>query len=404
MLEFDLVVIGGGAAGFFAAINTKHKNPNFKIAIIEKNREVLQKVKVSGGGRCNVTNACIDPKVLINNYPRGHNYLLESFQKFGPKETIRWFADRNVKLKTEKDGRIFPETDDSETIINCFKTEVRKENITLFTSERVQDFNLIDNNWEISTEKDLKFRSKYLMLATGSDHRIWQKLKELNFNIIEPVPSLFTFTILDKSLRELQGVSFEKVAITIKNSNFNNQGPFLITHWGVSGPAVLKLSAWAARELEKLDYKFEIEINWLFDKSSKEILNLLKENIQTIPKKSVISNPLFGFSSRFWKYLCLKSGINEQLKWAETGKKICQGLADTICKDTYEVTGKSTFKEEFVTAGGIDLEDINLEHFNAKAYPSLYFSGEVLNIDAITGGFNFQAAWTGAWIVSESIT
>jgi predicted Rossmann fold flavoprotein len=403
MDQYDLVIVGGGAAGFFAAINSKEKNPSLKIAIIEKNKDVLQKVKVSGGGRCNVTNSCVEPQILINNYPRGHNYLLESFEKFGPEETIKWFKNRGVGLKTEKDGRIFPVSDSSETIINNFKSAINNLGISIYLSERVSEFRYSENIWAIKTEKGLDFTSKNLMIATGSDNRIWQLLKNLGLSIIEPVPSLFTFTIPDAELRELQGLSFDKVAVHIKNKNFSNQGPFLITHWGVSGPAVLKLSAWAARELQQCEYKFEIEINWLFDKTTKQVLSELKENINLIPKKNVISNPMFGFSARFWKYLCQKININENLKWAEIGKKNCIVLAEIICQNKYQVDGKSTFKEEFVTAGGIDLDEINLETFSSKKIPNLYFSGEVLNIDAITGGFNFQAAWTGSWIVSESL-
>jgi predicted Rossmann fold flavoprotein len=403
MHEFDFMVIGGGAAGFFAAINAATLKPNLKIAIIEKNREVLQKVKVSGGGRCNVTNSCFEPNLLVNNYPRGFDFLENPFKTFGPKQTIEWFETRGIKLKTEPDGRIFPESNSSQTIIDCFLNEIKKLKIKLITLERIESFEIDNDVWQLKTEKGLAFKTKKLMLATGSDVRIWNKLKDLNFKTIEPVPSLFTFNIKDTQLNSLQGVSFENVNVSILNSNFTNFGPFIITHWGISGPAVLKLSAWAARELEKLNYEFKVAINWLPNKTKEYLINEFKENIHANPKKNVSSNALFGLSARFWKFVCDKSGIAENQKWAETGKKTWQSLSENLLMAQFEVKGKSTFKEEFVTAGGLDLNEIDFSKFNSKKIPSLFFSGEILNIDAVTGGFNFQAAWTGGWIVAQAV-
>lgn len=401
MFEFDFVVIGGGAAGYFAAINAAEKFPDLKIAILEKNREVLQKVKVSGGGRCNVTNACFEPKELIENYPRGNEFLLEPFQRFGSREVFSWFEKRGVHLKKEKDGRVFPESNSSQTIIDCFLYESKP--VKLFTSERVEIIVKKGSFWEVTTNTQKTFTVKKLLIATGSDKRIWEILTELNFKIAPQAPSLFTFNIKDEKLNELQGVSFPNAIVKILNSEFNQSGPLLITHWGLSGPAVLKLSAWAALELKKKDYLFTISVNWLPEYSKDMVLSEFRANLETNSKKSVLANPMFGTTTRFWKYTCEKSGISEHQKWAETGKKHFQVLADNLLSDRFEVNGKSTFKEEFVTAGGIELSEIDSKTFGSKKHENLYFAGEILNIDAVTGGFNFQAAWTGGWHVAQSL-
>lgn len=401
MLEFDFLVIGGGAAGYFAAINAAQNFPNVNIAILEKNREVLQKVKVSGGGRCNVTNACIEPKDLIKNYPRGHEFLLEPFQRFGSKDVFAWFEKRGIRLKKEKDGRVFPESNSSQTIIECFLYESKR--LKLFTSERVENIIKKGSFWEISTNTEKTFTAKKLLIATGSDKRIWEILNDLDFKIAPQAPSLFTFNIKDEKLNELQGVSFLNCEVKILNTEFSQSGALLITHWGLSGPAILKLSAWAALELKSKDYVFKIAVNWLPELQKEKVLSEFRDQLNVNPKRSVLANPMFGLTARFWKYICEKSGITEHQKWAETGKKHFQALAENLLSAKYEVNGKSTFKEEFVTAGGIELFEIEPETFASKNYENLYFAGEILNIDAVTGGFNFQAAWTGGWHVAKSL-
>jgi predicted Rossmann fold flavoprotein len=401
MFEFDFLVIGGGAAGYFAAVNAAQNFPNIKIAILEKNREVLQKVKVSGGGRCNVTNALTSPMELIKNYPRGHEFLLEPFERFGSKDVFGWFEKRGIRLKIEKDGRVFPESNSSQSIIDCLLYESKR--VRLFTSERVENIVKKGSFWEVSTNTQKTFSSKKILISTGSDKRIWEILSELNFKIAPQAPSLFTFNIKDEKLNELQGVSFPNCRVNILNTEFSQYGPLLITHWGLSGPAILKLSAWAALELKDKDYRFKISVNWLPELTKDKILNEFRLNLESNQKKNVLANPMFGLTVRFWKYICEKSGISEHQKWAETGKKHFQALAENLLSAQYEVNGKSTFKEEFVTAGGIELSEIDAETFSSKKHENLYFAGEILNIDAVTGGFNFQAAWTGGWHVAKGL-
>lgn len=403
MKKYDLVVLGGGAAGFFCAINSAMLNPSLKIAIVEKNREVLQKVKVSGGGRCNVTNAITEPDVLIENYPRGHESLLNAFKTFGSAETFSWFKHQGVDLKIESDGRVFPVSNSSITIIDCFKYLLKKYNIDLFTSEKIINLVKIGNKFKLSADSSNVYTSDYLLISAGSDKHILKMVEQMGHLCLPQVPSLFTFNIPDADLHELSGVSFKNVTARIIHPSLAQEGPMIITHWGLSGPAILKLSAWAAIILEKLEYKFTLEINFMADLSFDDLVKLCKNEATNNPKKTVMANPIAGITQRFWKYICNKAQINEFQKWAETGKKQWNALNDSLLKAKYEVNGKSTFKEEFVTAGGVDLNEINLETFESKKVENLYFAGEILNIDAVTGGFNFQAAWTAAWIAANSI-
>lgn len=402
---YDIIVVGGGAAGFFTAINAAEKKP-IKIAILERGRDVLQKVKVSGGGRCNVTHACFEPEKLVKFYPRGENDLLEPFQKFNPTHTIEWFESRGVKIKKEADGRMFPATDSSQTIIDCLMDNARKNRVEIITNARVEDFVYHATQpfpWEINVFGNRILRAKKLMLGTGSDPAIWRLLEKLDLTIIPPVPSLFTFNIKDERISDLMGLSVPQAKVKIIGSKFESDGPILITHWGLSAPAILKLSAWAARELNALNYKFKIEVNWVSGKNIGEVKEHLHQQINLQSKKNVMLNAEFGIPIRLWKSLCKAAEIGEFQKWAETGKKHIQKLAEQLTTCKFEVNGKSTFKEEFVTAGGVDLSEIDLNTFSSKKYPSLLMAGEVLNIDAITGGFNFQAAWTGGWLAAQNI-
>lgn len=373
-----------------------------KILILEKNREPLQKVKVSGGGRCNLTHFCFKASELIKNYPRGREFLLKPFENFGPNETIEWFRKRGIGIKKEADGRMFPASNTSQTILDCFQDEVSRLNIKVETSQKVLHFEKRDDLWELELQNGNILKSKSILLATGSDKTIWSILSEMGLKTIPPVPSLFTFKIDDKELHALAGTSFQNAEAGI--DGFSISGPALITHWGLSGPAILKLSAFAARELAEKQYKFKLKMDWLPEVSKTDVLAELKENQAENPKKKLRSMVLFGFSKRFWEHLCNRSNVSEYQNWSETGKKHFKLLVENIKQMPFDVNGKSTFKEEFVTAGGLDLSEIDPITFGVKSQKGLYVAGEALNIDAVTGGFNFQAAWTGAWHVAKALS
>jgi predicted Rossmann fold flavoprotein len=397
----NIVIIGGGAAGYFAAITCAEKNPSCKIVILEQSGDVLNKVRISGGGRCNVTHACFDPKQLVSYYPRGARELLGPFHIFSPTETIRWFESKGVKLKKEQDGRMFPVSDDSATIVHCLKKTASALGIETFTRSKVTDLRFEDGEWNsfMISSGDTVYKADKLLIATGSSPAIWKKLESVGYRIVPPVPSLFTFNISDKKLQALSGISFNHAELSIPGTKIRTGGPLLITHWGLSGPAILKASAWGAIELNTLDYHFNVIIDWIPGVSAEDIIALKTE----IARKKIISNPPFGLPSRFWSYIVLKSGIEEETNWASvTGEKL-KTLVRLLKHSEYPVTGKSTFKEEFVTAGGVDLKQINFKTFESRLHPGLYFAGEVLDIDALTGGFNFQAAWTGGFIAGTSM-
>lgn len=398
---YDFIVIGGGAAGFFAAINVAKNQPQWKIAILEKQSKVLQKVRIAGGGRCNVTNSISEPEELVTYYPRGGDFLKDPFKSFNPKHTRQWFLERGIKLKTEKDGRVFPITDSSQTIIDCFLDEAK--NINILFKERVESFHRTDNFWEVNTHTGKQLKSRYFMVASGSDRRIWQSLKSLDLKINPEVPSLFTFNIKDEALHQLQGISFENAIVNIVGTNLKQDGPLLITHWGLSGPVILKLSAWGAYILKDLNYHFKISVNWLGHPDGKSLENHLKKIIAENPKKNIRSLQIFDLPHRFWTYICDKSNIGAYQKGAETGKKQIRLILENLISCPFEVTGKSTFKDEFVTAGGISLTEVDNTSFQSKKYKKLYFGGEVLDIDGLTGGFNFQAAWTAGFLIAESL-
>ncbi len=399
--KFDLIIVGGGAAGFFSAINIAEKNPTLKIAILERGKEVLTKVRISGGGRCNVTHACFDPNLLTHFYPRGQKELRGPFHQFCPSETILWFKNHGVTLKTETDGRMFPESNSSQTIIDCFLVATQKLGIEILTTQSVQSIFKADMFWKIDTQNQ-QFLCEKLVIATGSNPKMWDMLQHFGHHIISPVPSLFTFNIKDSRIKDLPGVS-TFVNVQIKDTKLATSGPLLITHWGMSGPAILKLSAWGARILYEKNYQFTIVVNWLNVVLPEESFLLLKELKLEHAKKAVSKKAFFDLPNRLWENLVLSSSIEVETKWADLSKIQLQKLNDNLVNSAFLVNGKSTFKDEFVTAGGIDLKEINFKTMESKLHKNLYFAGEIVNIDAVTGGFNFQNAWTSGFILSENI-
>ncbi|MGQ2983299.1 NAD(P)/FAD-dependent oxidoreductase [Flavobacterium sp.] len=401
MKNYDVIIAGGGAAGFFTAINIAEANPKLKVAILERGKEVLSKVRISGGGRCNVTHACFVPNDLVKFYPRGEKELRGPFNRFCSGDTIEWFEKHGVELKIEEDGRMFPVTDSSQTIIDCFMDAVKKLNIQVLTGESIQSLYKTETHWKIETNKEV-FVAVHLVMATGSNPKMWDMLAELGHTVIPPVPSLFTFNIKDPRIKDLMGVS-AIASVKVKNSKLEASGPLLITHWGMSGPGILRLSAWGARELAAKDYQFVLQVNWLNDLDSDECLELLKQLKQDQARKTVAKQSPFNFPNRLWQSLVTASGITSETRWADLSRNHMEALAGQLVNGEYNVNGKSTFKEEFVTAGGINLKEVNFKTMESKLLEKLYFAGEILDIDAITGGFNFQNAWTGGFIAAESI-
>lgn len=400
--KYDIIIIGGGAAGFFTAINIVEKNPNLKVAILERGKSVLEKVRISGGGRCNVTHACFVPNDLVKFYPRGEKELKGPFHQFCSGDTIEWFEKHGVELKIEDDGRMFPVSNSSQTIIDCFLKATQKLKIDILTGHSVQELYQGNDYWKITTNQEV-FSCQKVIMATGSNPKMWELLQNLGHSIIEPVPSLFTFNIKDARIKDLMGLS-TLASVKVKKSKLQASGPLLITHWGMSGPGILRLSAWGARELADKKYQFAIQVNWLNETDFEEAIDLLKNIKEDNSKKLVSKYAHFDLPKRLWENLVKAAGISEETKWADVNKKQLNTLAEQLTNAEFQVNGKSTFKEEFVTAGGIDLKEVNFKTMQSKILPNLFFAGEILNIDAITGGFNFQNAWTGGFIVANAIT
>jgi len=402
MTKFDVIIVGGGAAGFFAAINITDKNPNLKVAILERGKTGLTKVKVSGGGRCNVTHAEFSPTELVLNYPRGEKELLGPFHQFMTGDTIEWFEKRGVELKIEEDGRMFPVSNSSQTIVDCFINEARKNEVSVFYNNALKSLKNENDGWYIETSESEYFTKK-VVIATGSNIKIWKLLENLGHSISKPVPSLFTFNIKDQRIQDIPGVVVSNVEVQVVDSNLYSEGPLLITHWGMSAPAILKLSAFGALELADMDYKFQIKINFV-SKAYADCLDELKTLKQELGKKTIFKTSQFNLPKRLWQKLVSASKINIETRWADLNKMQLENLTNQLTKAIFNVNGKSTFKEEFVTAGGVDLQEVNFKSFESKIVKNLYFAGEVLNIDAVTGGFNFQNAWTSAYIVASNIS
>lgn len=404
MNHYNAIVIGGGAAGFFAALSVMEHHPNFKVAILEKSSKVLSKVKVSGGGRCNVTHACFDNVALSKFYPRGEKQLRKAFEVFNSKSTIDWFEKRGVILETLPDNCIFPKSNTSQTIIDCFLNESVKKKIDILYSKNIIEFKFceIEKRFELRSNEEV-FTAEKVIVAIGGQPKksglIW--LENLGHKIIEPVPSLFTFNIPNNSIVCLMGNVVEKTTVKIEGTKLIGKGPLLITHWGLSGPAILKLSAWGARILEEKQYQFSVLINWLDDIKEEELRKLFEKTIQEHGAKMISNLNPFVLTNRIWNFLLEKIEVSPQMRWNELGRKNINKLVNILLNDRYVVSGKTTFKEEFVTAGGVSLESIDFKTMQSKIFPGMYFCGEVLDIDGITGGFNFQAAWTTGWIAGK---
>ena len=413
-----LIVIGGGAAGFFCAVNAARLHPSLEVIVLEKTGKLLSKVKVSGGGRCNVTHSCFSIPDMVRHYPRGGNFLKKAFHQFFTTDTIQWYGERGVQLMTEEDGRMFPVTNSSQTIIDCLLREANKYGVEIRMNSDVKSL-----KYEVGGKKhdeagnseqrqftlelaDLRqLTSDFVCIACGGYAKLAQFgwLQQLGHTIAEPVPSLFTFNMPGNAITQLMGVSVPDAQVKITGSNLSSKGPLLITHWGMSGPAVLRLSAWGARQLAMSNWQFAIVINWLPDYNE----NTLREQFQQLrfelaSQKIVNRNP-FNLPQRLWQYLVEQSGIQEEKRWADVSAKEQNRLITNCCAQEFKVQGKTTFKEEFVTAGGVQLGEVDANTMQSKIVPHLYFAGEILDVDGITGGFNFQNAWTSGFIAAKAI-
>lgn len=396
-----VIVIGGGAAGFFTAINIAEKHSDYEVVIVEKTSKLLQKVRVSGGGRCNVTNARSVPSELVKFYPRGQKKLHSVFKDFSTSDMVEWLSAHGVRTKAEADQRMFPVTDNSQTIIDCFLQSAQRLGIKIIQHTNVNQLTPVGSQWKITTSNQELMADK-VIVATGASPAMWEVLQQTGLEITSIVPSLFTFNISDARLEELQGVSFETCSVKVASTKLVEQGPLLITHWGLSGPAILKLSAWGAYELHETNYRFYLLVNFIDQEPEKARQDLFDYKAKH-QKRKVVNYPLFDLPRRFWERMTHYCDISETTPFSDLSKKQINKLIEELCQGRYEVNGKSTFKEEFVTAGGVALKEIDLNSFEAKRFPGLYLAGEVLDIDALTGGFNFQACWSAGWVISEHL-
>ncbi len=397
----NVAVIGGGAAGYFFAVNLALNVTGVKITIFEKTSKILTKVKVSGGGRCNVTNTISAPNKLADNYPRGKVFLKKLFNKFSSSDTVQWFLNHGINLKTEPDGRIFPESDSSQTIIDCFVRIADKYKIELKYNTPIDKIEKVENGFSLNGDELFD----YVFVATGGSAKLesYKWLEDIDLSILKPLPSLFTFNIPNKALKGLEGVAVQNIRIKVGKSTLQTEGAFLVTHWGISGPAVLKLSAWGAEELAAMNYTFKVFVNFVpainAEITKTEILNFKDNN----KNKLVYGHRLFDLPSRLWERLVEIAEIDKTLRWCDLSKQHLNKLVENLTNFTFDIRGKTTFKEEFVTCGGISLEEVNNETLESLKIPNLYFGGEVLNIDGITGGFNFQAAWSTSWAAAKDV-
>lgn len=402
MNVYDLIIIGGGAAGIFGALQAKEKNPGCSVLVLEKSSHLLSKVKISGGGRCNVTHACFDNALLCKNYPRGHRELLGAFHRFQPQNMLDWLEKNGVIAKKEADGRMFPVTDSSTTIIDCFLNAARALGVEILLKQNILKIYKHGELFLIEREGLPSFSSKKLLLATGSHPSGHALAKGLGHEISSLSPSLFTFNIPCPLLHALSGISVKEAMVSLAQTSYSQKGPLLITHFGLSGPAVIKLSAWAARFLHEKNYKARVVVNWAPDLSPEEINLLIASKKRGSSQKSIFHDPILGFPKRLWNYFIQSASISKEKKWAEISLKNCGSIIEKVLHDSYTIEGKTTYKEEFVTCGGVNLKELNFKTMESKLCPGLYFAGEVLDIDGITGGFNFQNAWTTSFIAANS--
>ena len=414
MRNTEIVVIGGGAAGFFGAIHAA-QFPHTNVTLIEAGRQPLAKVRVSGGGRCNVTHHCFEPSQLVQNYPRGGKALRGAFSRFQPLDVVRWFNGEGVKLKTEADGRMFPVTDDSETIVEALMFAAKKAGVVILTNVLVQKVEYLGTNkFDVTLKNHENLLCDRLLLATGSSPSGYAIARSLGHELEAPVPSLFTFNIKDAQLHELAGVSVNPAIVklissasTDKKKSSRNQleqsGALLITHWGLSGPAVLKLSAWAARELYECNYQAKLAVNWIPSLKSEVVKQILLSAKTDQPKKFISNYCPVDVSLRLWEYLLHKAEVEPEKRWADISNKAIQQITNVLTASEYAIAGKGVFKDEFVTCGGVRLQDVNFQTMESKICSGLFFAGEILDIDGVTGGFNFQNAWTTAWIAAQGL-
>jgi len=400
-----LIVIGGGAAGFFCAVNAARLNPLLKVTILEKSSKLLSKVKVSGGGRCNVTHHCFDIVEMSKHYPRGQHFVRKAFHQFFTTDTIRWFEERGVKVKSEKDGRMFPVTDSSDTIINCLLKEADKYNVEIKLNTEVKNVNYTNEKFHLEIADSRQITGDYLCIAAGGYPKssMFEWIRKLGHTIEEPVPSLFTINLPGHSITKLMGVSVENTIVKIIGSKLSEEGPLLITHWGFSGPVVLRLSAWGARELATRNWQFTVLINWLGDHSEERVREKFQRFRFDLATQKIINRNPFGLPQRLWEFLLDETGVNAETRWADLPSKEQNRLVKNLCTYECAVKGKTTFKEEFVTAGGINLKETDPNTMMSKKVPNLFFAGEVMDVDGITGGFNFQHVWTSGFVAGKEI-
>jgi predicted Rossmann fold flavoprotein len=403
---YDLIVVGGGAAGFFGAIQAAEMKSQLRMAIVEKSPKLLSKVRVSGGGRCNVTHSCFEPRRLAAHYPRGEKTLKNIFKIYQATDVVKWFKEKGVPMNAEEDGRMFPVSNDSQTVIDCFLGQARAHSIEIITGSAITSAQRIADHFQIQLVNGGTMTCRYVLIATGGspNKSAYDWIQNLGHNIIAPIPSLFTLNDPAKKFQDLMGISVNDAEIKIAGTKFSMRGPLLITHWGLSGPAVIRLSAWAAEYLFSKQYDVTVLVSWIGPANEDSLRITLSEFKISRRKQKVVANPLFNLPHRLWLRLCEVAEIEDERLWGELPLKKLNKLIENLIRCPFDIKGKTTFKEEFVTCGGVDLNNINPVTMESLAQPGVYFAGEVLNIDGETGGFNFQSAWSTAFIAAKAIT